>query len=328
MRKIINIFTILILLCGSVIYCLRLESFESSQSETDSVYDASISQEIESLISDNNSLREIIKTNHTSNSDAILNNPDDTNIEIVKEVFDDFFEVHNRALENHNNAKNVEIIASTGKVYSTGTFNGMNVIITGSPYLKMQRNANGERYLNVKIMNMQIPYLPTGSNMDNTYYFSGSKYYINQLYMKKNYTQRNFIETYSYNISDFISDINENTVTVDSFSYDSFTERYTAKITFKTDGNGKILGLDDYHNFIQQASNNERTGPASIKITERNVTLIISKNCQFIAMASTEHLSGYLYWSEFNITVKQEVDLSLLWTFSYPKSISITPYTF
>ena len=327
MRKTINIFAMLILLCGSVIYCLRLESFDSSLSKTDYIYDASISREIEDLISDNNALQEVIQANHSSNSDAILNNPDDNKIEIINEVFDDFFEIYNRALNNHNNAKNVEMIANTGKVYATGTFNSMNVIITGSPYLKMQKNSNGERYLKAKIMNMQIPYLST-CTMDNTYYFSGSKYYVDQFYAKKIFTQRSFVETYGYNISDFISDINENTVTVNSLSYDSFTERYTAKIIFKTDGNGNVLGIGNYNDFLEEASNNDRTGPATIKVTEKSMTLIISKNCQFIAMASTEHLSGYLYWAEFNITVKPEVDLSLLWTFSYPKSLSISSYTF
>lgn len=327
MRKTINIITLLILLCGCTIYCFRLESFDASNSEADASYDANISKEIEDLLSNGSLLQDVISANHSANSDAILNDPSDVGVVVINEVFDNFFKVYELASANHNNAKNVEMVASTGSVSAIGTFNGLSVTITGQPYLRVQRNANGELYLKAKISKMKIPYLPS-AEMDNTYYFSGSKYYVNQFYDQKVYSQRGFVEAYSYSISDLISVINEKTVTVNSFSYDEYAERYTAKITFNVDGNGNILGLDDYTDFIIKATDNSRTGSAGVTVTQRSVTFIINKNCQLVAMASSEHWSGSVYWADYNLSIKPEVDLTLLWTFNYPKKLKIQTYTF
>lgn len=278
-------------------------------------------------MSDRNALQDIIRSNHAANSDAMLNNPANSGVPIINEVFNNFFDVYDRALVNHNNAKNVEMVAGTGSVYAVGVFNGLNVTITGLPYLIMQRNSNGELYTNFQIAKMQIPYLAS-AEVSNTYYFSGSKYYTEQFYERKVYSQRGFIEAYNYSLSNFISTINKDTVTVDEFSYDPYSERYTAKITFKQEGNGNLAGINDYTKMLTKATDNPYTGPANIKVTQRSITFIISKNCQLVAMASNEHWSGSVHWTAYNLLIKLEVDFSLLWTFNYPTKISIKTFTF
>lgn len=328
MKKFINVFCILILLCGVVLYAVNLEFGYLTAEEENAKYDSSVSADIAALLSDK-SVQDIISANHESNDQALINTATPDSSTEVTTIFDNFFDVYNATLANHYRAKNLQMEVYTGSAKAVGSFGGaLNVTITGLPAGIIQRNSAGEAYLRMNLYNLEIPFLNGTQTMDNEYYFSGSRYWVRQYYKKKNYTKKTFYDKYHYNIGDFISDINPDTVTVDSFSYDKLSERYTAKITFKTDSNGKVLGEDDYKIFCEGMTDNIRTGVPDVTINGRSITFIISKNCQFLAMTTSERWHGDMTWTELSLRIILDMDLQMLWTFSYPKTLKVNTYSF
>ncbi len=312
---------------GVVLYCAKLETKNKAYEDADLSYDASITNDISAILADKSLLQDVIKANHSSNSDVLKNPVNEEEIIVIDKIFDNFFELYNTTLANHNRAKNVEIIVNNGAVKAVGSFGSLAVNITGQPRGVMQRNANGEQYLNMRLLNLEIPYIGS-TGMNNHYYFSGSKYYANQFYVKTNYTKRGFQDAYNYSIGDLISNINPDTASVDSFVYDEYSERYTAKITFNEVKGESCMGMEDYTKFLSKATENARTGGADVTVENKSLTIIISKNCQFIALASAETWNGVLTWQEMNLNIKLKLNLSMLWTFRYPKTLKTGVYTF
>ena len=333
MKKFVNIFCILILLCGVGLYAAKLECRYAEAKKKNAQYDSEVSADIAAALKDKE-FQDIISNNHKTNDNALIDSSSPNIIPDITTIFDNFFDVYKLALANHNRAKNLEMKVHTGSAKATGsfsgTFSGFNVTIYGQPAGWIQRNASGEAYMRLNLYNLEIPYLNGTQTMHNEYYFSGSRYWVSQYYIKKNWTKKTFYEHYHYNLGDFISDINPDTVTVNSFSYDKLSERYTAKITFKKDSNGKLLGEDEYQKFCEALTDNIRTGVPKITFKDRTITFIISRNCQFLAMTTAETWHGDLTWieSNLNLKIKLDLDLAMLWTFTYPKTLKVDVYKF
>ncbi len=328
MRKISNIFILLMLVCGCALYCARLSSNEKEYAVADSSYDASVSKEIETILLDYNSLNKIIQSKHSQNSD-IMDSPFEEESSVVEsKIYNNFFELYQTAITNHMNAKNVEMVSSTGKMNVQGNIGSFSVNLTGSPTSLIQRNSSGCYYLDFKISKMNLEGL-VDLSVDNYYYFNGSKFYTKQFNQgsKKIISEQNYLDTYGAFPTEMLLDINPETVDLHSFTYDSFTERYTATLSFKQK-DGKSLGLEKYSRMISAFAYHHEVRNDGIDMQSVAYTFIINKKGQFVAMNNSENWNGSVTWLTLNLNCKIKISASMLWTFRYPKTLTTATYTF
>lgn len=255
MRKISNIFILLMLVCGCVLYCARLSSNEKEYAIADSSYDTSVSKEIETLLLDHNSLEKIIQSNHTSNTDIMETSIyGDGDSSAQNKKYEDFFELYQVAITNHMNAKNAEMICSTGKINAQGNIGSFSLNLTGAPTSLIQRDSSGHYYMDMKIPRMNLEGL-VDLSIENFYYCNGSQFYTKQFNRgnrrpnNKTFSKQSFIDTYGILPTEMALDVSAETVDLHSFTYDERTERYIANFSFKQ-VNGGSLGLKKYANFI------------------------------------------------------------------------------